>query len=85
MASSERIFELLDTEQEPIGGSHTQDQATGEIEFDSVWFAYQGEDWVLKDVSFRIAPGELPLTDGAQDETPGLEADPDRPRHVDPG
>ncbi|HCK08543.1 MAG: antibiotic ABC transporter ATP-binding protein [Gemmatimonadetes bacterium] len=65
MASSERIFELLDTEQEPIGGSHTQDQATGEIEFDSVWFAYQGEDWVLKDVSFRIAPGERVAIVGA--------------------
>jgi ATP-binding cassette subfamily B multidrug efflux pump len=30
----------------------------GEIEFDGVWFAYQGEDWVLRDVSFRLSPGE---------------------------
>src|SRR6202042_1407912 len=28
------------------------------IEFDHVWFAYNGEDWVLRDVSFRIEPGE---------------------------
>jgi ATP-binding cassette subfamily B protein len=30
----------------------------GRIEFDRVWFAYQGEDWVLQDVSFQVAPGE---------------------------
>ena len=30
----------------------------GEVEFENVWFAYQGEDWVLRDVSFRVAPGE---------------------------
>jgi ATP-binding cassette subfamily B protein len=30
----------------------------GDIEFDRVWFAYQDENWVLQDVSFRIAPGE---------------------------
>ena len=30
----------------------------GEVEFEDVWFAYQGEDWVLRDVSFRVAPGE---------------------------
>ena len=30
----------------------------GDIVFDHVWFAYQDEDWVLKDVTFRIAPGE---------------------------
>jgi len=58
MASSERIFELLDTEVEPAGGGHKQTDCTGEIEFDHVWFAYQDEDWVLKDVSFRIAAGE---------------------------
>ena len=30
----------------------------GEIEFDHVWFAYQGEEWVLKDVSFHVKPGQ---------------------------
>lgn len=65
MASSERIFELLDTEPEPEGGDHRQETSAGEIEFDHVWFTYQEvkddpeeTDWVLKDVSFRIAPGE---------------------------
>ncbi|MDP6040251.1 MAG: ABC transporter ATP-binding protein [Candidatus Latescibacteria bacterium] len=58
MASSERIFELLDEEIEPTGGSVRQDRVRGEIEFDGVWFAYQDEDWVLKNVSFRVEPGQ---------------------------
>ncbi|MBS14701.1 MAG: antibiotic ABC transporter ATP-binding protein [Gemmatimonadetes bacterium] len=65
MASSERIFELLDTEPEPVGGEHRQEGSNGAIEFDHVWFAYQDPasesgqtDWILRDVSFRIEPGE---------------------------
>ena len=58
MASSERIFELIDEVPEPEGGTHTADTFNGDIEFDGVWFAYQGDDWVLKDVSFRISPGQ---------------------------
>ncbi len=65
MASSERIFKLLD---EPLtiesAASPVRLEAPrGEIEFRSVWFAYRGganpsdEDWVLRDVSFRVAPG----------------------------
>lgn len=60
MASAERIFKLLDTEvaiDAPLkpGSVPPIDAA---IEFDRVWFAYKGEDWVLQDVSFRIEPGE---------------------------
>ena len=65
MASSERIFELLDEETEPGGGSFQQDLIRGEIEFDGVWFAYQNEDWVLKDVSFRVEPGQSVAIVGA--------------------
>jgi ATP-binding cassette subfamily B protein len=65
MASSERIFELLDSETEPEGGAHRQADSTGEITFENVWFAYQDGDWVLKDVSFRIAPGERVAIVGA--------------------
>ncbi len=59
MASSERIFELLDSPEEelrgaPLPGGHLR----GSIEFRDVWFAYQGEDWVLKDISFTVEPGE---------------------------
>ncbi|MFA6542084.1 MAG: ABC transporter ATP-binding protein [Bacteroidota bacterium] len=60
MASSERIFKLLDDntlipESEtpvPVGSIR------GEIEFRNVWFAYTNEDWVLKNVSFKIKQGE---------------------------
>jgi len=37
----------------------------GEVAFEHVWFAYQGEDWVLRDLSFRIAPGERAAFVGA--------------------
>lgn len=64
MAASERIFKLLD---EPLGltGGHAQlVSPQGEIEFRNVSFAYTGganpreQDWVLRDVSFRIEPGQ---------------------------
>ncbi len=58
MASSERIFELMDTETEPTGGDQKPDKIEGAIEFRNVWFAYESEDWVLRDVSFRAAPGQ---------------------------
>lgn len=60
MSSAERIFELLD-QPVPIASPATpQAPATvrGRIEFDHVWFAYVGEDWVLRDVSFTVTPGE---------------------------
>ena len=58
MASSERIFELLDAEPEPEGGTHRQERVLGEIEFRGVWFAYAEDDWVLRDASFKAEPGE---------------------------
>jgi len=74
MASCERIFQLLDTEpaiREPAGtgslaaqrevpgpASPAGDTSRGEVEFRDVSFAYQDDDWVLQDVSFRVAPGE---------------------------
>lgn len=58
MASSERIFELLDTRPEPGLGTEGPKKIRGEIEFSDVWFAYNDDDWVLKDVSFTVNPGE---------------------------
>ena len=58
MASSERIFELLDSPPEPLGGGYRPEQMRGEIEFRDVWFAYEEEEWVLRGVSFRAAPGQ---------------------------
>jgi ATP-binding cassette, subfamily B, multidrug efflux pump len=70
MASSERIFKVLDTEpvREPPAErlAHLPVPGRGEIEFRNVWFAYVRTEaapdadweWVLRDVSFRAAPGE---------------------------
>jgi ATP-binding cassette subfamily B multidrug efflux pump len=60
MASSERIFKLLDTEATILAPREPRPApaAIAAIEFDHVWFAYQGDDWVLRDVSFTIAPNE---------------------------
>jgi len=58
MASSERIFELLDYQPEPVGGEYRADRVRGEVEFREVSFAYEDEDWVLRDVSFRAEPGQ---------------------------
>ena len=58
MASSERIFELLDTRPEPGLGRGGPEKIRGGIEFSNVWFAYNDDDWVLRDVSFVVKPGE---------------------------
>lgn len=57
MAAAERIFLFLDLSPEP-SGKRPVPTLRGEIEFHDVWFAYNGEDWVLKGVSFRVRPGE---------------------------
>lgn len=60
MASSERIFMLLDEEegiQNPKLPEKIKD-VQGRIEFKNVWFAYNDEEWVLRDVNFTVNPGE---------------------------
>ena len=60
VVASHRIFRTLDTVisiNSPENPKRTG-RATGRIEFDHVWFAYRGEDWVLKDVSFNVEPGQ---------------------------
>jgi len=58
MTAAERIFSLLEEEPEDVPSAPREGRGQGEIVFDHVWFAYKGETWVLRDVSFRIAPGE---------------------------
>ena len=61
MASLERIFALMEekTEEGPEETSFRRpDRVKGEIAFDQVSFAYQAEEWVLRDISFTIRPGE---------------------------
>ncbi|SHF15745.1 ATP-binding cassette, subfamily B [Thermoanaerobacter uzonensis DSM 18761] len=67
MASAERIFILLDTKEQikdpekPIPLEDIQ----GKIEFKNVWFSYSGKEWVLKDISFVVNPGETVAFVGA--------------------
>ena len=60
MASSERIFQLLDTQPTIISAvpKTGTESLKGEIEFKNVWFAYNDDDYVLRDVSFKVEPGE---------------------------
>jgi ABC-type multidrug transport system fused ATPase/permease subunit len=73
MASAERIFQLLDTEPAVLDAPGATQPALagrvakrGLVEFDHVWFSYAGdEDWVLRDVSFRVEPGDSAAFVGA--------------------
>jgi ATP-binding cassette, subfamily B, multidrug efflux pump len=60
MTAVERVFQLLDTPVTIASPAEPYQPARvrGRITFDHVWFAYKGEDWVLRDVSFAIEPGE---------------------------
>ena len=60
MASSERIFDLMDTEPTIVTPTPAKELGAlnGEIEFRNVWFAYNAEDYVLRDVSFNVKAGE---------------------------
>ena len=60
MASSERIFQLLDTQPSIISTAPQKgtEGLKGEIEFRNVWFAYNDDDYVLRNVSFKVKPGE---------------------------
>ncbi len=61
MASSERIFKLLDEPiavEPPATPARRPAPSEGHIVFDGVWFAYNDDDFVLKDVSFEVRPGE---------------------------
>ncbi len=67
MASSERIFQLLDNKS-TIADPPTPQPITrvqGKVEFRNVWFAYVDDEWVLKDVNFSVEPGETVAFVGA--------------------
>ncbi|NMB20934.1 MAG: ABC transporter ATP-binding protein [Firmicutes bacterium] len=60
MASAERIFLILDEEPAiaDVANPLPMGEVKGHIEFRNVWFAYVGEEWVLRDVSFTVEPGQ---------------------------
>ena len=67
MASSERIFNLLDEEEYIENKEVTKElkKVEGRIEFKNVWFQYKEDEWILKDVSFTVKPGETVAFVGA--------------------
>src|SRR5262249_31195279 len=63
VVASERIFKMLDSPDGITSPEHPSAparvaRAVGRIEFRNVWFAYKDKDWVLKDISFTVTPGE---------------------------
>lgn len=66
MVASERVFKVLDTDDSiSNSGKMSLDNCRGDIEFKNVWFAYNDEDWVLRDVSFKVSAGETLALVGA--------------------
>jgi ATP-binding cassette subfamily B protein len=66
MVSAERVFKVLDTDEVIVNkGTHGADTIKGDVEFKNVWFAYNDEDYVLRDVSFAVKQGETIALVGA--------------------
>jgi ATP-binding cassette subfamily B multidrug efflux pump len=66
MVGADRIFKVLDTDEVAVNtGTLKPAHLRGEIAFDNVWFAYNEENWVLKDISFHVKPGETLALVGA--------------------
>ncbi|RYE03323.1 MAG: ABC transporter ATP-binding protein, partial [Sphingobacteriaceae bacterium] len=66
MVGADRIFKVLDTDEKTVNnGTLAPKTIQGSIDFDNIWFAYNDENYVLKDVSFHIKPGETLALVGA--------------------
>lgn len=66
LVAAERVFALLDDpENLEQNGDYKPEKIKGEVDFEKVWFAYNDEDYVLKDVSLHINPGETLAIVGA--------------------
>ncbi|MBX2944263.1 MAG: ABC transporter ATP-binding protein [Cyclobacteriaceae bacterium] len=66
IVSSSRIINLIDNDEHvQPNGTHQPEHLNGEVKFSHVWFAYDGEEYVLKDVSFEVRAGEMIALVGA--------------------
>jgi len=66
MVGADRIFKVLDTDEVAVNkGTYKPAKLMGEIDFKNVWFAYNDENWVLKDISFHVKPGKTLALVGA--------------------
>jgi ABC-type multidrug transport system fused ATPase/permease subunit len=58
IAASENLYDLSKVESEGRDRGRREENVNGELEFRNVWFAYNEDEWVLKDVSFKVGTGE---------------------------
>ncbi|CAM4158939.1 ATP-binding cassette, subfamily B [Pedobacter westerhofensis] len=66
MVGAERVFKVLDTDEKTVNnGTHAPAMMEGDISFDHVWFAYSDENYVLKDLSFKVKAGQTVAMVGA--------------------
>jgi ATP-binding cassette subfamily B multidrug efflux pump len=66
MVGADRIFKVLDTDEVAVNtGTLKPARIRGDIEFNHVWFAYNDENWVLRDINFHVKPGETLALVGA--------------------
>ncbi len=66
VVSSSRIFKLLESDDNiPNDGNYKPEKIKGQINFEHVWFAYNDEEWVLKDINFEVKHGETVALVGA--------------------
>ncbi len=66
MVGADRIFKVLDTDEKAVNnGKINSGHIRGDIDFSHVWFAYNDDNWVLKDISFHVKPGETLALVGA--------------------
>ena len=66
IVSTDRILKLLDSDDYTVNnGTYSPPTLNGNVEFKNVWFAYNDENWVLRDISFRVSEGETVAFVGA--------------------
>ncbi|TAH27272.1 MAG: ABC transporter ATP-binding protein [Cytophagales bacterium] len=65
IVSTGRVLDLLDNQEDIMNEGNYQQSINGEVKFDKVWFAYNGEDFVLKDISFDVPKGQMLAIVGA--------------------
>jgi ATP-binding cassette subfamily B protein len=65
MVSAERVFNIIDTDERILQEEENTQSIEGNVRFNNVWFAYNDEEWVLKNISFEVKAGETIALVGA--------------------
>jgi len=65
VVNAERVFKVFDTDEKPVDTGHYDGEIIGDISFKNVWFAYQDENWVLRNINLDIQRGQTVAFVGA--------------------